>query len=77
MEERKEKKKSRRIRRIGGWGGRREGPGIESDSPCVCLKKAVEGEAGGCPSLHAKRGLSQFSQRLRGISCDWPCRLLA
>lgn len=47
MEERKEKKKSRRIRRIGGWGGRREGPGIESDSPCVCLKKAVEGEAGG------------------------------
>ena len=47
MEERKKKKKSRRIRRIEEWGGRREGPGIERDSPCVCLKKTVEGEAGG------------------------------
>lgn len=43
MEERKEKKKSRRKRRIEERGGRREGPGIESDSPCVCLKKLSKG----------------------------------
>ena len=74
-EEKQEDKKDR------GAGRKEGGAGNWKRFPLRLPEETVEGEADGwkapCPSLQAERGLSQFSQRLRGISCDWPCRLLA
>lgn len=82
MEERKEKK-SWRITRMGRGEKRGRGQELKVIPWCICLKKTVGGEAGGCnalcPSLHARLGLFQLSQSERSWnrSCGWPWRLLA